>query len=159
MIIPNHEGKEILLTQNKVAIVDDDDFERLLNYKWQAALMNGIWYAYRRETKGNRKSIGMHTEIMGQPPSGKMIDHIDGDGLNNKKSNLRFVTRRQNAQNMHIKKSSKYPGVSYKKRYGTWEAYINFGNKKKCLGSFKTEEMAFSAYKDAVNEIGDTVIL
>lgn len=92
-------------------------------------------------------------------PRKYQIDHIDGNGLNNTRDNLRIVSCRQNNQNRHISKSSKYPGVSFNKFRGKWHAYIRVGKKRKHLGYFNTEEEAFNVYKHAVKDLtGENVI-
>lgn len=109
--------KEIPLTQGKVALVDDEDYELVNSLKWYAHLQSGTFYAMRhtpRTDTETRKLIGMHKFIIKTPDEFE-TDHIDGDGLNNQKSNLRVVTTRENQQNQHKEKTSKYPGVSWKK--------------------------------------------
>jgi hypothetical protein len=147
--------KEIKLTQGKVAMVDDEDFERINAHKWCAVDFAGKFYAGRSE---NGKSAYMHREVLGTVPTGIEVDHIDGDGLNCQRNNLRFVTRRQNFQNRHIKRTSKYPGVSWDKINNKWRAGMNLNGASKNLGRFSTEEDAFRAYKKAVNIIGQEVI-
>jgi hypothetical protein len=97
-------AKEIILTRGKVAIVDDEDFKYLNQYKWYASKIPkyDLWYANRTTSlkkEGFRKDIGMHRVIMNPPPK-MFVDHIDHNGLNNQRSNLRIVTQRQNNQNM-----------------------------------------------------------
>jgi hypothetical protein len=145
--------KEIILTQGKVALVDDSDYEDLITYKWHAARDHNTFYANRLVKVGKVKTtIGMHRQILGFP-TGLKTDHIDGNGLNNQRSNLRAVTNRENLQNMHIQKSRKYPGVCIRKRWGTWIAYIKINGKRRHLGSFKEEGSAYSAYMAAVGEL------
>jgi hypothetical protein len=106
--------KQITLTRNMIAIVDDDDFERLNKHKWSTTKSptNKTWYAYRTIVKkGKQCNIKMHREIM-EFPIGYEIDHIDHNGLNNQKSNLRIATRSQNNCNTIYKNSSGYRGVS-----------------------------------------------
>jgi len=115
-------SKEIPLTQGKVAIVDDADYEWLSQWKWQ------YHYGYARRTAGPRlkpKRIYMHRIVL-NPRPGMESDHIIGDGLDNRRCNLRVCTRSQN--NMNAKKqvgsSSRYKGVSWYKSRHRWEAYI-----------------------------------
>jgi hypothetical protein len=142
--------KEIALTQNKVALVDDEDFDHLNQFKWHVA--NN--YAHRTICSQKRKhTISMHRTIL-NPKDDMEVDHIDGNGLNNQKLNLRIVTHRQNGQNLHIKKTSRYPGVhlmnveKYKSK--PWRAQIRIEGNLKNIGQFATEEEAFTAYKEAL---------
>lgn len=146
--------KEILLSQGKVALVDNDEFERLNKFKWYAAKQGNSYYAIRIDySSDSQKTIRMHREIL-NTPEGMDSDHIDGDGLNNLKENLRVVTRRQNMQNTHITKSSKYPGVCLIKRKkplkNPWLAQIEIDGKNNYLGIFPTEEEARKAYLKAI---------
>jgi len=100
----------------------------------------------------------MHHAIMGRAPDGFEWDHDDGNGLNNKKDNLILRTHRQNCQNRHISKSSKYPGITWFKRTKRWVAQIQINGVTRGLGYFPTEEEAFFAYIQAVEENGETVI-
>jgi hypothetical protein len=86
------------------------------------------------------------------PPNDLQIDHIDGNGLNNQKSNLRVVTHRENHQNRQHKKSSKFPGVSWNKKIKKWNAKIRIGNKSLHLGYFYDEEEASKAYSLALKQ-------
>ena len=106
-------AKKIELTQGKFAIVDDGDFEWLNQHKWSAQKGRNTYYAIRgvREN-GKHKRIYMHIEILGKK-NGLQIDHMNGNGIDNRRTNLRHVTSRQNRQNLHINKSSKYPGVYF----------------------------------------------
>ena len=81
------------------------------------------------------------------------IDHIDGDGLNNQKSNLRVVTTRINLQNRHTHKTSKYPGVHWERESQKWKAQIRIGDKKKNLGRFDHEIDAAQAYVSACEKL------
>jgi hypothetical protein len=148
--------KPISLTHGQVTIVDDDDFERLNLVKWFACKRGNVFYAERniRNDKGKRQTSGMHRHII-DCPHGFQIDHIDGDGLNNRKSNLRIVTQRQNLQNLHIKKTSKYPGVYWHTRSKGWRMHIRIPGRKhqKDVSGFKTEEEAYERYLQELNNI------
>lgn len=99
--------KEIRLTQDQVALVDDCDFERLNKFKWFAHKGRNTYYAQRNSPKinGKQRTIFMHHKVIGKPPVGKMSDHEDGNGCNNQRYNLRHVTNRENSQNRkNIKK-------------------------------------------------------
>jgi len=139
--------KEIPLTRGKVAIVDDEDYEKLRTIKWhsQTTKVKGriLLYAahsvYRRE--GSHKVLIMH-RLITNCPKGLEVDHIDGDGLNNQKSNLRVVTRFLNQQNRHGNKTSKYTGVYYDKQINKWRAQVQINGKRYDFGLFDTEEEA-----------------
>lgn len=152
--------KEIKLTQSQVALVDDCDFKKLAFFKWFAHKDGKIFYARRSFwINGKQDTIQMHYEIMGKPPAGLMTDHINGQGTDNRRKNLRFVTSRQNQQNQNnAKTSSKYPGVCWDKTRGKWMVGIKANGKRKFLGRFINEEEAFEAYKRAVNDLGETII-
>ncbi len=139
---------EIELTQGKVAIIDDKDFPIVANYKWYAFQSKHDWYA-QVHIKGNNKrtSLQMHRLIIGVLPS-IQIDHIDHNGLNNRRSNLRFATNQQNNFNRksHVNSSSKYKGVSWKKRERKWVAQISIKGKNKHLGYYANEKEAAMAY-------------
>jgi hypothetical protein len=143
--------KRIPLTQGLYALVDDEDYEYLSRHKWYASKEGNMYYAKRYVYLGNGKgtSVKMHQGLLGKKPV-FVIDHKDGNGLNNQKSNLRHVTRRQNAQNLFISKTSKYPGVYWNKRMQKWDARIRVNGKRRFLGLFADEYEAFLAYKNAV---------
>ncbi|MBE9594389.1 MAG: HNH endonuclease [Proteobacteria bacterium] len=153
--------KEIPLTQNQVTLVDDKNFEFLNQWKWFANKNCNTFYAARALSiiNGKRRIIKMHHEIIGYPPKGFEVDHKNGQGLDNQRHNLRFVTKRQNHQNRRNQKSSsKYPGVSWDKEKRKWEADITINGKFKFLGYFIDEFEAFDVYKQAVEAIGEEVL-
>jgi len=150
--------KEIPLTRGMVAFVDDEDFEDLIRFKWCAYPEYNTWYAMHQRSvgeKGKKRQVPekMHHRILA-PKKGLYIDHIDGNGLNNQKSNLRLVTARENAQNVHIPKSSIYPGVHWDKKNKKWAAQIKINKKAFNLGRYRTETEAFDAYCLKLKEIG-----
>ena len=148
--------KQIQLTQGKVALVDDDVYEWAKDYKWFAHFDNGNWYACRGFTKGYKQysMMKLHHAIIGFPLDGFEVDHIDGDGLNNQRSNLRFVDDRGNGQNQHLNnKTSKYVGVCWYKSRKKWRALIRINGKQKHLGFFNVEEEAAEVYRQAVNNL------
>ena len=109
--------KEIILSQGKVTLVDDEDFEYLNQWNWAAQPRPNTFYACRnmKLNDGKYRFLQMHRVIL-NPKQEVFIDHIDGNGLNNQKSNLRLCTSRQNTQNKsNINKTSKYPGVHKRK--------------------------------------------
>lgn len=139
--------RKITLTRGKVALVDDDMFDYLSQFKWCAFKAKNTYYA-KRNSKDNH-TFYMHIEILGKK-EGFEIDHVDGNGLNNQRQNLRHLTHRQNLQNRHDNRASKYPGVSFFKQTNKWAACFYFNGKYIALGYFTDEYEAFLAYKRAV---------
>lgn len=150
-------ARKIYLTGGKYALVDDSDYEWLSQWKWQYSKRFG--YAERTvHQNGKSRKKRMHQVIMGEPPEGMEIDHIDGNKLNNQRSNLRFVTRSQN--NMNAKKrvntTSRYKGVHFERYTGKWRAAIIVDGKKVSLGRFCSEIEAAKAYNEAaIKYFGD----
>jgi hypothetical protein len=151
--------KVIKLTQGKEALVDDEDFEELNQYDWFASkTRTGNFYA-RRHLKGSRqansKLISMHRQIL---PGHAQIDHEDGNGLNNQRSNLRPATGTQNNANKGKVKgrTSKFKGVYWYKSRGRWRTGITVHEKFIHLGYFTDETEAALAYnKAAVQHFGE----
>lgn len=128
--------------------VDDSDFQILSQYKWK---MGGDGYAVRNVyvSGGKYKTILMHRYLL-DPEDGMVIDHIDGNPLNNKRSNLRVCTRKQNMSNMKkpITNASGYKGVHFHKNTTdkVWMAQIRINNKNKFLGAFTSPVEAAKEY-------------
>ena len=147
--------KEIKLTQGKVALVDDEDFEFLSQWKWCASkpTYSKAYYALRGEwiRKGKTKPILMQRVIM-NTPEGLTVDHIDHNGLNNQKSNLRNCTQSQNRKNRtpNYDSTSKYLGVYI--THGRIRSEICLPDKKIHIGCFKTEEEAAIAYDKVASQ-------
>jgi len=153
--------KEIQLTQERVVLVDDEDYEKLNKFKWFAQKSTHTFYANRNSPRinGKRYLILMHHEVIGKPPKGFETDHRSGNGLDNQKENLHHVTHRQNTQNRkNENSSSKYPGVCWNRLREKWVARIEINGISKHLGVFTNERKAFEAYKYAVKSIGEKVI-
>lgn len=146
--------KEIPLTQGKVALVDDQDYQALAQHKWHALNIDLAWYAVRNAPVVAGQSGGtiyMHREIMGAVP-GQMIDHWDGNGLNNQRDNLRHCTNQQNISNKRRRvggQSSRYKGVWWNKQCLKWEASIKVNYERIYLGLFSNEADAARAYNAA----------
>lgn len=146
-------AKEIKLTKGLVAIVDDVVFEWLSQYKWYANKTRNATYARREEIiDGMRVKKYMHREVLG---IGKnkvfVVDHIDGNTLNNQKDNLRAVSHRQNLRNQQLQSntSSKFKGVCFVKASGKWIAGIKINYRRINLGTYSSEEEAAFAYNEA----------
>lgn len=147
--------KEIPLTKGKVALVSDEDYEYLSQFKWQVIFNGRSYYACRRVEAGyengkrKRKTILMHREVAER--AGKdmshQIDHEDRISLNNQRHNLRPATQKQNSENMSLKKNnaSGHRGVYWAKRNKRWVAQIKHNNKQIYLGEFEDKEDAIKA--------------
>lgn len=139
--------KEIPLTRGKVALVDDEDYDYLSQWKWYAYPNHGNWYAVR----GVRKfphywTIRMHRVVVNAPED-MHVDHIDFDGLNNQKKNLRLCSRYENGRHMRLRKDNTtgYKGV-YPCPYNKFGATIYIDGKQTYLGAFDTPEDAARSY-------------
>jgi hypothetical protein len=139
--------KEIQLTQGKVAQVDDEDYEWLNQWKWTYKKSLHTGYAYRHGPRPVMKTIRMHRFIL-QASENIEVDHIDCNGLNNQRNNLRICNRSENLcnQRCRIDNTSGYKGVSWNKHFQKWEAYIIKNGIKKFLGLFSVREEAAQAY-------------
>lgn len=132
--------KIIPLTQGKVALVDDDDYERLSQYCW----CNANKYAIRREgPRNNRVTVWMHKDVL---QTNETVDHIDNDTYNNQKSNLRIVDKSKNSMNRGLQSNNTtgFKGVSVSK--GKFQAYIKFMGRKINLGTFDNPVQAALIY-------------
>lgn len=143
--------KEIKLSKGMVAMVDDSDFEWLNQWKWHALKGRNTHYACTGSGKTGYRY--MHRIIM-NAPSGMDVDHMDGDGLNNQRQNMRVCTRSQNIQNSRKSKrgKSEYKGVACVVR-NYFTAQINHDGKLHFLGYFSTQEDAARAYDLAALEL------
>lgn len=142
--------KEIPLTQGKVAMVDDEDFEYLSKNKWFCAKGRNTFYAQRRDGK-NGPIIHMHRLIMNTSIN-KEVDHIDCNGLNNQKVNLRNCTRIENSYNSRMKSTNqnKVKGISFAKWANMYRVQLKTNGKRIHVGYFKTIFEASSAYNKHV---------
>lgn len=139
--------KIIKLSQNKECLVDDMDYEKLSLFKWSFDR-----YPIRRDCsdKPRGKIIYMHREIL-NPPLGMVCDHIDGNPLNNQRSNLRICTQAQNMMNTKMRKHNKLgvKGVRWYKPSKSFHARIGYKGKSIHLGYFKNINDAYEAYCNA----------
>lgn len=140
--------KKIKLSQGKYTLVDDEDFDELSKHKWSAKNNGGgRFYAYRKENgRATDKTIYMHRFITNAPKCME-VDHIDGDGLNNQRKNLRVCTKSKNQRNRKLHRNGRLFGAIYYKHLikNPWVAQINLNGKQTQLGYYKTEEFAHEA--------------
>jgi len=136
-------AEEILLSNGMITIVDKQDYDYLVQWKWRYST-NG--YAVRQtKSKGKTKNIFMHRVILGLDILGIETDHINRNKLDNRRINLRIATRSQNNTNKNARGKSKFLGVYFTDgKYPC--AQIRFNGKKYYLGLFLTEEDAARAY-------------
>ena len=143
--------KTIPLSKGYVAIVDDDDFAAVSVYKWCAQVSHWGAYAKRTVKKGGRKKcVMLHKEIFGSLPPGMLVDHINGDTLDNRRANLRAVNKYEHAQNTAKRSdnSSGHRGVSFCRFSGKWRAEISANGRRVRIGRFDSVEKAAAAYRD-----------
>ena len=146
--------KELQLTASDLkALVDDDIYEDLLQYKWYVTKWNCVGRTYRSPRNGKTRHISLPNHIM--QTFGILYDHKDRNGLNNLRDNLRVATNQQNSFNRSKRAgcSSKYKGVTYERSRATWRALIKYNGKTIHLGTFQTEIEAAVAYDDKATEL------
>jgi hypothetical protein len=149
--------KTIPLTQGKFAIVDDDDYPELSRYKWHARNIKGNWYTQRHIGK---QTIFMHRQITNFKY--KMIDHINHDGLDNRRCNLRPCNHSQNAINSKLAKNntSNIRGVYWRKDREKWRVRIMGNGIYFSLGCFSNKKDAGRAYDKKAKELfGEFAVL
>jgi hypothetical protein len=148
--------KEIILKNGMKALVDDEDYERLSKYKWSAWRRKGqeLWYALRSNQNGeSRYSRKMEHIILGDIPIGMIVDHKNGDGLDNRKDNLRFATYSQNSANTKKHKNGKlkYKGIfKFRNKYG---AKITKNGERIIAGYYSNQFYAALAYDKKAREL------
>jgi len=149
---PTKKGiRYIPLTKNKFAIVDEQDYERLARFKWCVSY-TGRKKLYACRMVG-RRVIRMHREIM-RAPGGMVVDHIDGNGLNNCRANLRVCTHAQNLCNRRkYRGATPYKGVFYRRDRNKYYARISLGGVKHYLGLYDDPVEAARAYDRKAREL------
>lgn len=145
--------KAIQLSKGMVAVVDDEDFERIAQYRWKF-LKSG--YAGRTIWLPGRVSSGvlMHRVIMGAQ-KGEYVDHINENKIDCRKENMRLCTNAQNCANRGKNKNntSGFKGVTWSKKEKKWIAQIMVNRKHKRIGCFSTAEEAQAAYNTAALQL------
>ncbi len=159
--------KKIILTQNKLTLIDNRNFKWLHQYNWCVSSADNTYYVVRGITtqtqnikeniKQKQKLILMHREIVERKLGRKLnnneeVDHINGNGLDNREYNLRICNSSQNKMNRKKQKrktSSIYKGVSWNRPNKKWTAQLKYKRKKIHLGCFKNEVDAAITYNEA----------
>lgn len=143
-------ARKIPLTRGECAIVDDEDYDYLMQFSWQ---YDPKGYAQRgrliseQRRKGRKGTILMHRQIMGFDKPRPGVDHINGNGLDNRKVNLRPANQSLNNANRKVLSTNKsgYRGVSFHTRRGKWQANLS----GRYLGLFDDPKEAYEVYKRA----------
>jgi hypothetical protein len=160
--------KEIALTKGLVAMVDDEDFDLVSRFKWHALRRGRVVHATRTVKRDGRKwTVYMHRWLLAAP-AGLEVDHRNGNGLDNRRENLRIATHAQNAIN-HARthqKTSRFRGVLWNKARKRWRVVICAGrirdgaSKQIHVGTFADEVEAAKAYdRAALLHHGDFAVL
>ena len=142
------ETRKIMLTRCMSAILDLEDFGVLSKFRWCVLAAKGgrRFYAVRRE---HNRFVLMH-RVIAKAPNGVDVDHANGNGLDNRRCNLRIASRAENLHNMRPRGgSSQFKGVCWSKRDEVWRAYIDVNKTRFSLGSFSNEVDAARAYDAA----------
>lgn len=144
---------------DKLALVDDEDYDRIIQFNWRA-VSHSRTVLRNYQIGFKTRSVSMASEVMGQRK--QLYDHIDRDPFNNQKSNLRPATVQQNCFNRskEANTTSKFKGVSWKKRIHKWQAQIKLNQKNMYLGVFSEPEEAARAYDKKAKELfGEFAVL
>lgn len=153
--------REIPLTQGQVALVDDEDYAYLSQFKWYARWNARAYYASRQvpaQGSSRQRTLNLHNVVwerhFGEIPHGMTVDHHNVDSLDNRISNLRLATRSQQNRNQKVRKDSStgFRGVTWYERYGQYAARIRVHGKLTFLGYFDDPVDAARAYNAAATE-------
>jgi hypothetical protein len=155
-IIRNEEGIAIIpikkpnVDEYEYALVDDEDWHELEKYKWY------LHKGYAKSSHNNTENNRMHTLLLkSNVEEDKVIDHVNGNKLDNRKKNLRIVTHSVNSMNTRRKRTnelSSNPGVFYDSKKQKWKAVFRIKDKRNLRGYFSTEEEASKCYQDELNK-------
>jgi len=143
--------KTIPLANGQSVLIDDEDFERVSKFKWSFRKMGGISYAFRHWRElGVKKAESIHRHIL-NPKPGEIVDHINRNGLDNRRSNLRICNRSENCCNRKLGKNNKsgFKGVRLNKKTDKYEVRITKNGRVFFLGCFITSKEGAAAYNSA----------
>lgn len=143
--------REIPLTKGKVAIIDDEDYPKVSEYKW----CYSTGYAVSRRIEGGQKVILLMHRLIMDAPKELVTDHINHDRLDNRRANLRLCTRHQNNCNMPMRSNNKsgYKGVYWRAARNKWQANVRYEGKEYYLGLFENLNEAALAYNAKATEL------
>jgi hypothetical protein len=143
--------REVPLTRGMVALVDDEDYERVAGFGWFALTNGRVTYAARKHAGS---TVYMHLDVVGASDS-RQVDHRDGNGLNNRRSNLRWATRAEQGRNRpcYRNNAAGLKGVQRVQESNRWRARITFEGRTHNLGCFGSPEDAAHAYDDKAREV------
>lgn len=132
---------------NKYILVSDEDYELAMTQRWTIEKSGHTFYAM---CKIGEKKVRLHRFLL-NPKSTHQVDHINHNGLDNRRENIRIVTKRQNTANRRKTAGSKrrYKGIHFDTRSRKWVAYVNYRKKRKYLGQYQTAREAAEAYNEA----------
>lgn len=150
------DAVRVPLTRGKSALVDAADAVGILCLRWCATQIGKTWYAMRalpRTSDGKRRFEYLHRRILGDVP-GMVVDHINRDGLDCRRANLRHVTHSENLANQGVSRGNRsgFKGVSWDRQTGRWGAHIQCGGRSERIGRFATAEDAARAYDRRARE-------
>lgn len=138
--------RSIYLDSGDVTWVDTDDYDQIVRYPWSMVARGKNRYAYRREyTHGKCMMIFLHRFLL-NAPAGKMVDHINGDGLDNRRCNLRICSNAENQRNSRCQSNNRSGFKGVRKCGNRWRATIHVAGGTTSIGYFDTAEEAAKAY-------------
>lgn len=148
--------RKIPLTQGKEALVDECDYAELAKFKWYAHRQGRNYYARRIAWIGKgekRPVVYMHRAVLGNVAG--QVDHVNGDGLDNRRENLRLCSHAENQRNRRkrVDSASMFKGVHLSAKDGRWHVQLKYQGSKLCFGSFDTEEEAARVYDEAAGRL------
>ena len=145
--------RRIKLTNcDRYVLVDNDDYDILSNYKWRGRKSHGTV----RYAEYGKESITMHGFLITDIPDNYIIDHINNDGLDNRRENLRVIPKKKNAWNRDAYKGRRFKGTAKVTKSNKYQARIRYEGKLIYLGSYNTEEEAAHAYdRKAIELFGE----